>query len=65
MKNLWIKFKVCIVHWLWRGNEWTKLIDDIDHATEEISEGKIHQVTIPLEFKYLKQGTFNLVINRA
>jgi len=65
MKKLWLRFKVCVVHWLWRGNEWTKLIDDIDQATEEISVGKIDQITIPIQFKYLKNGNFDLVISKA
>ena len=65
MRRFWLHWKHRIVMWLWRDNEWTGLIDSIDKATKEISDGKYDQILIPLDFRFLKHNTFNLVVKKT
>jgi len=46
---------------LWRNNQWTKAIDDIENATNELRNGKVEEVLLEWEFAFLKSPPSNKV----
>ena len=53
----WIKNK--IAKFLWRGNEWTKAVDDIEKAVIDLRTNKASEVVIKWHFSFLKTPPSN------
>lgn len=47
---------------LWSENEWTKAVDDIEKAAEEISRGKKDRVILQWQFDYMKPPNKYLIM---
>ena len=44
---------------LWRGNQWTKAVDDIENAVNDLRNGKTDEVILKWKFTFLKSPPSN------
>jgi hypothetical protein len=46
--------------WLWKGNEWTRAVDDVERAIKELREGKKNVVWLVWRFGYMEEPPSNI-----
>ncbi len=66
MSNLWKKLRHKFAMWIWRDDDWTKLIDNIECAVKEIRDEKFPtKHIIYVHFKFMEippSSKFKIVI---
>ena len=53
------KLKHKFAKWIWRKNQWTQAVDDVENAIKELRGGKVKEIKIKWHFAFMKTPPSN------
>jgi len=54
VKIIFNKLKYKFAKWIWKDNDWTKAVDDVEKAISELRGGEVKEIILNWQFKYLR-----------
>lgn len=64
--QIWKNIKHKLAKWIWRNNQWTKAVDDIEKAAKQIQSGEAEIVVLHWAFRFLPPpNTFEIEVKKG